>query len=118
MGLIERADAIIQSAPADTSLGEWDVMVTGLRVFANREACREIALSGEGNLLEERARGEVLLEEFRRKLSSDLRSLPNRLEPTRQKLLGGFDDPADIRELLASIRFQLCTGAALHRSRR
>ena len=102
-GLIERIDSIIQSAPADTPLGEWEVMVAGLRVFANREACREIALSGEGNLLEERARGEFLLEEFRRKLSANLYSLPNHQDPAPQKLLDGSDDLTDIRSVLASI---------------
>ncbi len=102
-GMIERVDVIIQSAAADTPLGEWELAAAGLRVFANLEVCREIALSGEGNLLEERARGEILLEEFRRKLSLEMHSLPNHLEPARQKLLGGFDDPKDIRSLLASI---------------
>ena len=90
-GMIERVDAIIQSAAADTPLGEWELTAAGLRVFANLEACRGIALSGEGNLLEERARGEILLEEFRRKLSLEMHSLPNHLEPARQKLLDGFD---------------------------
>ena len=102
-GMIERVDAIIQSAPADTPLGEWELMAAGLRVFANLETCRKIALSREGNLLEERARGEILLEEFRRKLSPDLYWLPKILAPTRRKLIGGSYDPTDIRGLLASI---------------
>ena len=102
-GIIERVDAIIRSAAADTPLGEWELTAAGLRVFANLEACRGIALSGEGNLLEERARGEILLEEFRRKLSLEMYSLPNHLGPTRQKLLGGFYDPTDISSLLVSI---------------
>ena len=101
--MIERVDAIVRNVPANTPSGDWELMAAGLRVFANLEACRDIALSGQGNLLEERARGEILLGEFRRKLSPDKCSLPNHLEPIRQKLLAGIDDPEDIRGLLASI---------------
>ena len=75
-----------------------------LRVLANQEDCLRIARTGEGNLLEERAKGEVFTQEFRRRLIPDKFSPPRGLEEARRALLEGANcDPDLLCILLESI---------------
>ena len=102
--MIDRVEDIIKQTPEGLILKEWELMASGLRVLANRVTCLDIALTGNGNLLEERARGDILTKEFRRRLDPESLSLPNRLGITRQSLFEGNEcDPSQVRTLLASI---------------
>ena len=98
-----RVDATIARAQPGTEVGEWELTAAGLRVLASREACIQIAQTGEGNLLEERGRGDILAEVLRQMLSSIQATLPKSLEPTCQALAKDISNPAQIRSLLASI---------------
>ena len=102
--LIERIIEIVARTVPETSLGEWQLTAAGLRVLANQELCLMIAQTGEGNLLEERAKGEILTQEFRRKLAHGLFSPPKALEKVCGALLEGANcDPVLICTLLTSI---------------
>ena len=74
--IVSRIDEVLENAPAHKSVEEWIVMVAGLRVLISQATCLEIAQSGEGDLLKERARHEILNEDFLRKLSSESLALP------------------------------------------
>ena len=102
--LIERIETIIVSTLPGVSQREWELTAAGLRVLTNQDDCSRIARTGEGNLQEERARGEVFTQEFRRMLSPDLFSLPKGLEQARRALLEGVGcDPALLSTFLESI---------------
>ena len=62
--LIERIIEIVARTLPETPLGEWQLTAAGLRVLANQELCLMIAQTGEGNLLEERAKGRSLRKSF------------------------------------------------------
>lgn len=102
--LIERIVEIVGRTLPETAQGEWELAASGLRVLANQERCLKIAYTGEGNLMEERTRGEVLTQKFRRRLAPDLFSPPKALEEVCRALLeGAYCDPALVCTLLASI---------------
>ena len=102
--LIERIVEIIARTLPGTALGEWQLTAAGLRVLANQELGLKIAQTGEGNLLEERTKGEVLTQEFRRRLAPGLFSPPIALEEVCGDLLeGAYCDPALMCTLLTSI---------------
>ena len=101
--MIERVDAIIARAQPEVETGQWELMAAGLRVLANHETCLRFAQTGEGNLLEERSRGDILVEDLRQKLSSDQAVIPKRLKPTCGALVDNIRDHAQIRFLLGSI---------------
>lgn len=101
---IERIEDVLRRIPPGMAPKEWELAAEGLRVLANQEDCLSIAHTGEGDLLKERARGEVITQEFRRRLSRELFSLPRGLEEERRGLLEGDNcDPALLCALLASI---------------
>ena len=85
--IVSRIDEVIENAPDHKSVEEWIVMVAGLRVLIGQATCLEIAQSGEGDLLKERARLEILTEDWQRKLSSDSLMLPNNIASMREELL-------------------------------
>ena len=101
-GIIERVDATIARVHSVIETNEWELMATGLRVLANHETCLRIAQTGEGNLLEERGRGDILSENLRQRLLSNQATMPKSLEPARQALVKDIRDHAQIRGLLAS----------------
>lgn len=101
--IIERVDAIIARAQPEVETGQWELMAAGLRVLANHETCLRFAQTGEGNLLEERSRGDILVEDLRQKLSSNQAVIPKRLEATCSALVDNIRDHAQIRFLLGSM---------------
>ena len=102
--LIERIEDVVRRASPGITLDVWELAVAGLQVLVNREDCLRIARTREGNLLEERARGDVFSQDFRRKLSSEQISLPKGLEKVRQSLLETVDfDPEMLCALLESV---------------
>ena len=102
--LIERIVEIVARTLPGISLGEWQLTEAGLRVWANQELCLKIAQTGVGNLLEERTKGEVLTQEFRRRLAPGLFSPPKALEEVCGGLMeGAYCDPALVCTLLTSI---------------
>ena len=79
-------------------------MVSGLRVLASHVACLTIAQGGEGDLVAERTRCDVLVGELRRLLSSDALKLPNGTDSMRHSLLQtGQCDSDGLRALLLLI---------------
>ena len=102
--MIERIEDVLRRTLPRMAPKEWELIAEGLRVLASQEDCLRIAHTEEGDLLKELARGEVFTQEFRRRLSPDLFSLPRSLEEVRRELLeGGNCDPARLCILLASI---------------
>ena len=102
--MIERVEDIIRCTSPGMPPKEWELTAAGLRVLASQEDSLRIARTGESDLLEERARGEVFTQEFRRRLSPDLFSPPRVLEEARRGLLEGTNcDAALLCILLASI---------------
>ena len=85
--IVSRTDEILENAPDHKSVEEWIVMVAGLRVLVSQAACLEIAQSGEGELLKERARLAILTEDLQRKLSSDSFALPDNADSMREAIL-------------------------------
>ena len=84
--IVSRADEILENAPDHKSVEEWIVMVAGLRVLVSQAACLDIAQSGEGDLLKERARLEILTEGLQRKLSSESLVLPDNVDSMREAI--------------------------------
>lgn len=102
--LVDRINKIIEHTPNTYVPTEWHIMVAGLRVLASQIACLTIAQSGEGDLLVERARYEVLVRELQRLVSSDCLALPCCIDSTRQSLLRtGQCDSDALRTFLLSI---------------
>jgi hypothetical protein len=71
VSLIDQIDKIIEHTPENYGLAEWHVMIAGLRVLVSQDACLTIAQGGEGDLLVERARCDVLVGELQRQVSSE-----------------------------------------------
>ena len=102
--LIGRIDKILKITPKMYIPEEWPIMVAGIRVLASQIACLAIARNGDGDLLEERARCDVLVGEFQRILSSESLVLPHGTDSTRQSLLQtGQCDSDDLCMFLLSI---------------
>lgn len=85
--LINRIDDILTHTPESHIPIEWRIMVTGLRVLASQVACVTIAQGGEGDLVAERARCDVLVGELHRLVSTDSLALPESTDSIRQSLL-------------------------------
>ena len=102
--LVKRIDELLKQTPDEYVPAEWHVMIAGLHVLASQAACVAIALGGNGNLVEERARCEVLIDELRRLLLPDSLGLPDSTDSTRQSLLQtGQCDFEDLRSFLLKI---------------
>ena len=85
--IVNRIDEIVADAPDPNATEEWRVMAAGLRVSVSKANCLEIARGGEGDLLNERARLEILTEDWQRKLSSESLVLPDNVASMRQEFL-------------------------------
>jgi len=102
--LVNRIVQILKHTPDTYVPVEWLVMAAGLRVLASQVACLTIAQSGEGNLIAERARCDVLVGEFRRLMSSDALKLPDGTDSIRHSLLQtGQCDSEGLRAFLLLI---------------
>ena len=67
--LINRIDDILTHTPESHIPIEWRIMVAGLHTLASQVACVAIAQGGEGDLVAERTRCDVLVSELRRLVS-------------------------------------------------
>lgn len=85
--VLERAEKLITDTPEKYVPEVWRVVACGLRLLSTQLLCLNIARGGDGNLLAERGKQDVLLEEFRRLLSSDSLVLPSSAEVERQIVL-------------------------------
>jgi hypothetical protein len=102
--LVDQIDKIIEHTPDKYVPAEWHVMVAGLRVLASQVACLTIAQGGEGDLLAEHARCDVLVGELQRLVSSESIALSHAMDLTRQPLLQtGQCDSEELRIFLLSI---------------
>ena len=102
--MIERVEDVLRRKLPGMASKEWELTAEGLRLLAIQEDCLRIAHTGEGDLLEERARGEVITQEFRRRLFHEAFPLPRGLEDACRGLLQGDNcDPALLCTFLASI---------------
>ena len=102
--LVNRIDDILTNTPNAHVPTEWRVIVAGLRVLASQVACVAIAQGGNGDLIAERARCDVLASELRRLVSSNSLALPGSTDSTRQSLLQtGQCDSDGLREFLLMI---------------
>ena len=102
--LINRIDDVLRHTPDAHIPPEWRIAVAGLRVLASQIACVAIAHGGEGDLIAERARCDVLVGELRRIVSSGSLVLPDGTDSTRQSLLQtGQCDSDGLREFLLMI---------------
>ena len=99
--LINRIDDILTHTPDTYVPTEWQIVVAGLRVLASQVVCVAIARDGEGDLIAERARCDVLVDELRRIVSSASLALSDSTDSTRQSLLQtGQCDPDELRTFL------------------
>ena len=102
--LLNRICEILKQTPNTYVPAEWWVIVSGLRVLASHVACLTIAQGGEGDLVAERTRCDVLVGELRRLLSSDALKLPDGTDSMRHSLLQtGQYDSDGLRALLLLI---------------
>lgn len=85
--LIHRIDEILKHTPAAHVPMEWRVIVAGLRVMASQGICVAIARGGEGDLIAERTRYDVLVDELQRHVSSDSLALTNNANSACQLLI-------------------------------
>ena len=85
--LINRIDATLTHTPESHVPMEWRIMVAGLHTLASQIACVAIAQGGEGDLVAERTRCDVLVNELRRLVLTDSLALPENTDPTRQSLI-------------------------------
>ena len=85
--LINRIDDVLTHTPESHVLIEWRIMVAGLHTLVSQVACVAIAQGGEGDLVAERTRCDVLVSELRRLVSTDSLALPENTDITRQSLL-------------------------------
>lgn len=85
--LVERVEEMLKNTANEHVPIEWRTMIAGLRVLASQVICLMIAQKGEGDIIKERTKCEVLFTELRRLLlSSDLK-LPSNADSIRQGLL-------------------------------
>ena len=84
---VSRIDEIVADAPDPNATEEWRVMAAGLRVLVSQANSLEIAQGGEGDLLNERARLEILTEDWQRKLSSESLVLPDNVASMCEAIL-------------------------------
>ncbi len=91
--LINRILEILKNTPDTNVPAEWRVVVAGLRVLASQVVCLAIAQGGEGDIIAERAKCDVLVMELRRILSSEALKLPDSTGLIRRLLLqtGQYD---------------------------
>ena len=102
--IVNRIDEILADAPDPNATEEWSVMAAGLRVLVSQAKCLAIARSGEGDLLNERARLEILTEDWQRKLSSDSLVLPDNVASMREAILQtGESEPERLCSFLLAI---------------
>ena len=85
--LINRLDYILTHTPEACVPTEWQIVIAGLRVLASQAACIAIAHGDEVNLVEERAKFDVLVSELRHLVSPDSLALPESTDSTRQSLV-------------------------------
>ena len=85
--LIDRIDDILKHTPESHVPIEWRIMVAGLHTLVSQVACVTIAQGGEGDLVEERARCDVLVSELQRLVSTDSLVLPENTDSIRHSLL-------------------------------
>ena len=85
--LINRIDDILTHTPDKYVPTEWRIVTAGLRVLASQVACVSIAQGGEGDLIAECARRDVLVGELRRLVSSDSLALTNSANSARRLLI-------------------------------
>jgi hypothetical protein len=103
-GIAERLERLLNETPDDHAPAGWHVMPIGLRLLASHAQCLAIAHGEDGDLVEERARGDVLADELRQRLAPERFAVPAVLEPARQSLVGATSfDPTNLREFLLSI---------------
>ena len=102
--VVNRTDEILEELPDPNVPEEWHVIVAGLRALVSQAACLAIAQGGEGDLLEERARHEILTEDLLRKLSSDSIVLPGEIDSIRDAMLRTREyEPERLYSLLLAI---------------
>ena len=98
---VDQIDKFLKQTPDGPVPVEWEVVVAGLRVLVSQVTCVAIAQGGEGDLVAERARCDVLVGELRRRVSSDTLTLPGIADSTRQSLLQtGQCDSDELRAFL------------------
>ena len=85
--LINRIDDILTRTPDKYVPTEWRIVTAGLRALASQAVCVAIAQGGEGDLIAERARCDVLVGELRRLVSSDSLVLTNSANSARRLLI-------------------------------
>ena len=85
--LINRIDDILKHTPESHVPIEWRIMVAGLHTLVSQVACVTIAQGGEGDLVAERERYNVLVADLQRLVASDFLKLPEGTDSTRQSLL-------------------------------
>ena len=85
--LIDRIDDILKHTPESHVPIEWRIMVAGLHTLVSQVACVTIAQGGEGDLVEERARCDVLVSELQRLVSTDSLVLLENTDSIRHSLL-------------------------------
>ncbi len=65
-GVAEQITRFLESTPEAAVPNQWTVLQAGLRLLASRLRCVEITHSGDGDLIVERTRSDVLMQELRR----------------------------------------------------
>ena len=85
--LINRIDDVLTHTPESHVPIEWRILVAGLHTLVSQIACVTIAQGGEGNLVAERTKCDVLVSELQRLVSTDSLALPESTDPIRQSLL-------------------------------
>lgn len=102
--LLRRIEQTLKYTPRQYTPPEWDVMTAGLRVLANQLSCLVIAQNGDGDLLTERAKAEILTGKLRGLLTQDSLALPDHVDPIRRLLLESDEcDLTALRKLLSLI---------------
>ena len=105
--LINRIVEIIKCTPEDYQSVEWLIMAAGLRVLASQNLCLSIAHSGIGDLVKERAKCDVLIDELRRLLFSNVLSLPANMDSKNYSFLQtGRCDAEYLRRFLLTLPLQ------------
>ena len=101
---VDQIDKLIKQTPDEHVPVEWKVIVAGLRVLVSQITCVAIAQGGEGDLVAERARCDVLVGELRRWILSETLTLPGIADSTRQSLLQtGQCDADELRTFLLAV---------------
>lgn len=102
--IVTRVDEILADAPDSCANEEWRVIAAGLRVLGSQANCLAIAQGGEGDLLNERARLEILTEDWQRKLSSESLVLPDNVLSIREAILQtGTSEPERLCSFLLAV---------------